>query len=114
MLKMGRVRLRLDPNPFTNGRFEQRLILNDGYIRFIGNDNTTVNLWVNVFSPVIQVEIDSPHNVALNAYYENWRYEDYQMRSGEQGEPIPKPYKLTIFLNFARQLNRRGASVIAR
>ncbi|KEY63943.1 hypothetical protein S7711_11616 [Stachybotrys chartarum IBT 7711] len=85
-LKLGRIRLSFQPNPFAAGDFEQRLLINDGYIRFTGNDNTSVNLWVDVFNPVIHVEVDSPSEIAFQALYENWRFEDYQIRSGEQGE----------------------------
>ncbi|KAL2202166.1 hypothetical protein CC79DRAFT_1280853 [Sarocladium strictum] len=84
--KLGRVRLTLDPNPFESGDFEQRLLINDGYVRFIGNDNTTVNLWVDVFNPVIHVEIDCPNKASLTASYENWRHEDYIIRKGEQAQ----------------------------
>lgn len=82
---MGRVRLAFNPNPFSNGTFEQRLLLNDGYVRFTGNDNTTVNLWVDVFNPVIHVEINSALNIKVTASYENWRTEAYKFRSGENG-----------------------------
>src|SRR5687768_1541374 len=86
MPKLGRVRLTLNPNPFESGAFEQRLLINDGYVRFTGNDNTTVILWVDVFNPVIHVEIVSPKKISLSALYENWRYEDYTIRTGEQGK----------------------------
>ena len=38
LLKQGRVRLRLSPNPFENGdSFKQELILNDGYVKINGS-----------------------------------------------------------------------------
>jgi hypothetical protein len=90
LLKFGRVRLELTPNPFSGGSFEQRLLLNDGYVRFTGNDNTTVKLWVDVFNPVIHVEIESPRNISLRLAYENWRYKDRVM-VGEERSIVPPP-----------------------
>lgn len=85
-LKLGRVRLAFDPNPFTGGFFEQRLVINDGYVRFTGDHQTVVNLWVDVHNPVIHADIQSAIDIKVTASYENWRYEDYAMRQGEQGE----------------------------
>ncbi|CZS91440.1 uncharacterized protein RAG0_02066 [Rhynchosporium agropyri] len=77
MLKLGRVRLEMEPNPFVgNNSFSQTLKLNDGYILFRGAQNSTLKIWVDVFNPVIHVELQSSKDVALNATYENWRYED--------------------------------------
>lgn len=79
MLKLGRVRLSIDPNPFTEGSFSQTLKLNDGYILFEGDKNATLKLWVDVFNPVIHVELHSLENITLNATYESWRFEDRLM-----------------------------------
>lgn len=100
LLKFGRVRLEFTPNPFSGGSFEQRLLLNDGYVRFTGNDNTTVKLWVDVFNPVIHVEIESPRNISLRLAYENWRYKDRVMVGEERSIvslPTPSPLLLTIW-----------------
>lgn len=86
MLKLGRVRLNLEPDPFSCGKVEQRLVLNDGYVQFKGCDNTIVKLWVDAFNPVIHVEVDSDKEMSLNASCENWRYQDYQFRTGENGK----------------------------
>ncbi|EPS30830.1 hypothetical protein PDE_05782 [Penicillium oxalicum 114-2] len=85
-LKLGRVRLAFDPNPFTGGFFEQRLVINDGYVRFTGDHQTVVNLWVDVHNPVIHADIQSAIDIKVTASYENWRYEDYAMRQGEQAQ----------------------------
>lgn len=72
MLKLGRVRLTFNPNPFAlDSSFEQRLVINDGNIIFTGDDNTTVNLWVDVFNPIIHVEVNSAATFALRTYYES-------------------------------------------
>ncbi|KAH7311079.1 hypothetical protein BKA65DRAFT_543104 [Rhexocercosporidium sp. MPI-PUGE-AT-0058] len=80
MLKLGRVRLTMDPNPFVgNGTFRQTLKLNDGYILFQGDGNSTLKIWVDVFNPVVHVDLQSSKKLALSATYENWRYQDRVM-----------------------------------
>ncbi|KAI9737459.1 MAG: hypothetical protein M1834_009614 [Cirrosporium novae-zelandiae] len=88
LVKLGRVRLDLDPNPFTNSSFEQRLVLHDGYIKITGGNNTTIKLWVDVHSSIIHADIDSPTAIDLTASYETWRYRDRQMNAtgGEQDQ----------------------------
>ncbi|KAH6684467.1 Six-hairpin glycosidase-like protein [Halenospora varia] len=91
MLKLGRVRLTIDPNPFSQGTFKQTLKLNDGYILFEGAQNATLKLWVDVFNPVIHVELNAAQDVSYNAAYESWRFEDRLMNlkgknSAEQGQ----------------------------
>lgn len=82
LLKTGRVRLKLTPNPFTRGDFKQELKLKDGYVE-IEAGSTVIELWVDVFRPVIHVEIKSKEKVATEVCYENWRYKDRLVRKGE-------------------------------
>jgi hypothetical protein len=84
-LKLGRVRLEFDPSPFANGSFEQRLSINEGYVSFKANNDFEAKLWVDVFNTVIHVDIQSGTDIRVVAFYENWRYEDYHLRQGEQG-----------------------------
>jgi hypothetical protein len=86
LLKLGRVRLNFEPNPFSGSTFEQRLVLQDGYIRFTGSGNTTVSLWVDVDSSVIHVDVDSPEDISMVASYETWRFKNLSLRSGEQAQ----------------------------
>ncbi|MFZ4725385.1 MAG: DUF5703 domain-containing protein [Paludibacter sp.] len=83
MLKQGRFRIRLTPSPFLNvNDFKQTLKLNDGYVEISAN-GTTVQLWADVFKPVIQLEIQSKQKVTSEIRYENWRYSDRPIRKGE-------------------------------
>jgi hypothetical protein len=83
MLKQGRFRIRLSPNPFlTASDFRQTLKLNDGYVEVSAN-GATVQLWVDVFKPVIHVNIQSKKTVSTEIRYENWRYSDRLIRKGE-------------------------------
>jgi hypothetical protein len=83
MLKQGRFRVRLSPNPFLNGAgFRQELKLNDGYVQISAN-GTTVQLWADVFKPVIHLEIKSGKSISSEIRYESWRYADRLIRKGE-------------------------------
>ena len=83
MLKQGRFRIRLSPNPFLNeSDFRQTLKLNDGYVEISAN-GATIQLWVDVFKPVIHVDIQSKKTVSSEIRYENWRYSDRLIRKGE-------------------------------
>ncbi|MBD0286449.1 MAG: hypothetical protein ICV79_13635, partial [Flavisolibacter sp.] len=78
-LKLGRVRVKLTPNPFEGAQFKQELILKDGYVRITGvNGNLSAQLtvWVDVFNPVVHVEMNSVQPVKATATYESWRYWD--------------------------------------
>lgn len=86
LLKLGRVRLKLSPNPFKQGDFSQQLQLADGNILIqASNKELAVNLsvWVNVFEPVFYVDIEGDRQFELEAAYENWRFEDRLLRKNE-------------------------------
>ncbi|MDD4968826.1 MAG: DUF5703 domain-containing protein [Paludibacter sp.] len=83
LLKQGRFRIRLSPNPFKSPvDFRQELKLQDGSVEISAN-GTTVILWVDVFHPVVHVDIQSKHKVSSEIRYENWRYIDRLIRKGE-------------------------------
>lgn len=93
MLKLGRVRVKLSPNPFSGGDFEQELDLAKGCVTITGtgkDNNTKVIIWVDVFSPVIHVEVDSKLKTVMHVFYENWRFED---RVLEKNESFQNSYK---------------------
>lgn len=84
MLKLGRVRLRLEPNPFAPGTlFRQALCLRDGSVRLHG-DGGTVHLWVEVGRPVVHVEIVTDAPTTLRAAYESWRTADRPLNKEER------------------------------
>ena len=81
-LKLGRVRMKLTPNPFEGEDFKQELVLKDGFVSISGSNGKVaadVKVWVDVFHPVIHVEINSKQPVEAEAAYESWRYQDRQM-----------------------------------
>ena len=82
-LKQGRFRLRLSPNPFKETKdFRQELKLKDGYVE-VQAGGTQIQFWVDVFHPVIHVEIANAQPLQTEVSYENWRYQERPIRKGE-------------------------------
>jgi hypothetical protein len=92
-LKLGRVRIKLSPNPFQNSSsFRQELILKDGYIEIEAGSskeksplNAKIKVWVEINRPVIHVDINADKPVGVTAAYESWRTEDKELRPNEFG-----------------------------
>lgn len=79
LLKLGRVRLKLSPNPFTQGDFKQTLVLNNGHVDIRtkkGAENTHIRVWVDVFRPVVHADVNSTIPLTAEASYESWRHID--------------------------------------
>ncbi|MDR1880701.1 MAG: DUF5703 domain-containing protein [Tannerellaceae bacterium] len=86
LLKQGRVRIQLSPNPFDGETFRQELNLEEGCVLISGKNNSAaadVRIWVDVFQPVIHVETASGQPLAASILYENWRHQDRPIRKGE-------------------------------
>ncbi|MFC0877313.1 DUF5703 domain-containing protein [Saccharicrinis sp. FJH2] len=86
MLKLGRVRVHLSPNPFEGKAFSQELKLSDGSVNIFGSDgdlSADVKIWVDVYSPVIHVTVSSSQKTTLQTTYESWRYQDRLLRKLE-------------------------------
>jgi hypothetical protein len=86
LYKLGRVRIRLAPNPFTGAHFNQKLILHDGCISITANkagDTSEIAIWVDVFRPVIHIELKSSIERTVSATYESWRTETFKERPDE-------------------------------
>ena len=80
LLKLGRVKVALEPNPFKgNNGFKQELVLKDGYIK-IEQNNTNIKLWVDVFNPVIHLDLVSKTPLKMNVSYESWRYKNREVK----------------------------------
>jgi len=91
-LKLGRVRIKLNPNPFEDtGSFRQELKLQDGFVEIEGTaDNAALNakikLWVEVHKPVVHVDVNASRPIEVEASYESWRIEDRELAPGNYGE----------------------------
>lgn len=86
MLKAGRIRVKLFPNPFQGGTFKQQLHLQAGYISVEGESKgvkATVRIWADVKMPVAHIAISSNKRITIEAAYENWRYQDRVVKARE-------------------------------
>lgn len=75
LLKLGRIRVKLTPNPFLNGqKFKQELDLKNGEILITaGNTPTKIRLWVDANNPVIRLDAESKKKFAIETKLELWR-----------------------------------------
>ena len=79
LLKLGRVRITLDPAPATSD-FLQTLSLEEGALNARCGE-THIKLWVDANHPVIHAEIDGPVVSTATASIELWRTEQHSIPS---------------------------------
>jgi alpha-L-fucosidase 2 len=99
LLKLGRVRIALTPNPFAvSTNFRQELDLARGCIRIAtgdatpasreagsdeGTDSTSILIWVDANRPVIRLAIDSELPIEVCVTVEVWRTAERQRKGAE-------------------------------
>jgi len=89
LLKLGRVRVHLSPNPFEGSLFRQELVLKDGGIEINGKKgdlSTVVSIHADVFHPLIEVKIESTRPLEAAVGYESWRTADRQLKGKENNQ----------------------------
>jgi hypothetical protein len=114
MLKLGRLRVKLSPNPFAGKDFKQELVLHDGCINITGADgrlSATVNIWVDVFQPVVHLNIKSSEPITTQAAYESWRYRDRQMHGKENNQSSWKFAAPPVTTTYADSISFAGNTV---
>jgi hypothetical protein len=83
LLKLGRVRVRFNPNPYLKSRaFLQTLRLQDAGIevRFgEGEERVEIRVWADANHPVIHVAAEGNHPVEATASIELWRNEPFEL-----------------------------------
>lgn len=88
MLKLGRVRLSLSPDPFSgDANFTQTLDLETGSVTITGKQGgnpVAVTIWVETGRPVIHADVVSEKPVELKTSYENWRTADHELTTPER------------------------------
>ena len=73
IVKLGRLRIKLDPNPFIGaGDFAQTLKLENGCVE-IQRGESLLRIWIDANRPVIHVEGHLASSAVLQAYLEIWR-----------------------------------------
>jgi len=91
-LKLGRVRVKLSPDPFEEtGSFRQELKLHDGFVEIKGQAEdhslkVKIKVWVEVHKPVVHVDVDANQPIELEAAYESWRTQAKEVAPGRMGE----------------------------
>jgi hypothetical protein len=87
LLKLGKVRLSLSPNPFKTGNpFTQELILKDGVIQIEageGEDKVEIDVWVDANHPVVEMDIKSGLPISAKVTTELWRTERRELKGNE-------------------------------
>jgi hypothetical protein len=87
LLKLGRVRLKLSPNPFgKGGRFCQTLKLRQGEIEIIADSlekQVTLRVWVDAHRPVIHVEAKGKKSFDFQCNLEVWRNQTRRLKGDE-------------------------------
>jgi len=89
LLKQGRIRIQMSPNPLEGNYFRQELRLEEGSITISGKNGgatTEIRIWVDVFQPVIHVETSNSNPLQATIFYENWRFEDLPLRRNESNQ----------------------------
>ncbi len=95
ILKVGRVRVKLSPNPFMGNSFEQRLDLYNGRILFRGKD-ASLSLFVDSDAHVVHLKGDSKAAFSISVSADNWRSADRVLPEADfnsawtaRGAPFP-------------------------
>jgi Domain of unknown function (DUF5703) len=86
LMKAGRIRIKLLPNPFDGQVFKQELHLQNGYVTIDGENNgvkATIKIWVDVFNPVAYIEVTANKKIEVQAAYESWRYKERLIKTRE-------------------------------
>ncbi len=85
LLKLGRVRVKLSPNPFANGLpFRQELKLHEAEIEISageGSSAVTIRVWVDANNPVVRVEAEGSKEFEMQVNFETWRETGYKLKS---------------------------------
>jgi len=77
LLKLGRVRVKLTPNPFARGApFKETLKLRQGEIEIVAGEagaEVVLRAWVDANHPAIRIEAEGNREFELRAALETWR-----------------------------------------
>ncbi len=97
LLKIGRVRVKLDPPLYVDGAtFKQELDLSTGSIRIeaasdlrsLTSNLRTISFWVDANRPVINLEISSDEEFRAEVVLEPWRTPDGMLWGGAEPDTI--------------------------
>lgn len=116
LLKLGRVRVHLSPNPFTPGQsFRQELKLRDGQIVIQAGD-VSLCLFVDAAAPVVYVTGQSDTPRTITATWETWRTEKHVLVGEELNSSwtmLNAPTNVTVWESPDVVTNSPGDAVLA-
>lgn len=93
LLKTGRVKISLFPNPFTaKSRFRQELDLETASV-YITSDELQIRVWADANKPIYHVTIESPQALQVSVTYDLWERFDRCVYNTftNKGEETPLP-----------------------
>ncbi|MFD1772021.1 DUF5703 domain-containing protein [Sphingobacterium suaedae] len=111
LLKLGRVRITLAPNPFEGTEFRQELQLDKGQVVIEGQSGgvkAKVLIWVDVHRPNVHVQVEANKKIAMEASYESWRYKDLYPQKKENNANSWKwapPHRVVTYRDSIRPVN---------
>ncbi len=90
LLKLGRVRVSFDPNPFEKGKpFKEVLSLADSQIRIFAGDpgeQIKIIFWIDSNKPIVHVETQSENKYDVEVTMETWRNEKRLLKNLTVGD----------------------------
>ncbi|GAH80214.1 unnamed protein product, partial [marine sediment metagenome] len=90
LLKLGKVRVRLNPNPFVKGcTFKQELDLKNGVIKITSSTKspeTSIDLhfWIDANNPAIRIVGNTSAKTTVEVMLEHWRTERTKASAGDR------------------------------
>lgn len=87
LLKLGKIRIQITPNPFSEKNFEQRLDLNKGEIQIkagITSNQIDLTIWVDANNPVIHFDLQNDQKVDIETHLEIWRTKERELTGDEK------------------------------
>jgi alpha-L-fucosidase 2 len=82
LLKLGKIRVSITPDPYNKKSFSQELKIEEGEI-LVNYGKTTIRLWVDANHPTVQVDINSKTPVNAQVSYESWRKTSHEIKGEE-------------------------------
>ncbi|MCP4639690.1 MAG: hypothetical protein GY851_04625, partial [bacterium] len=103
LLKLGRVRVSLTPNPFVAGKpFRQRLDVTNGAVLIEageGPERVVLRVWVDANYPAVRVEAESEKPCEVTVAFETWRERPRELAKEERHSAyglIHAPYPVVV------------------
>jgi len=87
LLKLGRCRVKLSPNPFSRGVFFRQILkLREGEIEIRAGEKekeVILRVWVDANNPVVRIEAEGEREFSMQVSLEMWRTEERELKAEE-------------------------------